>query len=46
VNENGKNTTLWPGFTWQFRLQTRWFDARQYICESEWVAVGELSPAT
>ena len=21
VNENGKNTTLWTGFTWQFRPQ-------------------------
>lgn len=30
VNENGKNTTLWPGFTWQFRQQTRRFDAAQY----------------
>jgi len=34
VNENGKNTTLWPGFTWQFRQQTRRFDAEQYVCES------------
>ncbi|MBW0147977.1 flavin-containing monooxygenase [Marinobacter arenosus] len=33
VNENGKNTTLWPGFTWQFRQQTRRFDAAQYRCE-------------
>ena len=33
VNENGKNTTLWPGFTWQFRKQTRRFDAESYICE-------------
>ncbi|SDW83966.1 flavin-containing monooxygenase [Marinobacter mobilis] len=32
VNENGKNTTLWPGFTWQFRQQTRRFDASQYDC--------------
>ena len=30
VNENGRNTTLWPGFTWQFRQQTRRFDAEQY----------------
>ncbi|MDY6816681.1 MAG: NAD(P)/FAD-dependent oxidoreductase [Pseudomonadota bacterium] len=33
VNENGKNTTLWPGFTWQFRQQTKRFDAEQYVCE-------------
>lgn len=41
VNENGKNTTLWPGFTWQFRQQTRRFDAGQYVCESEAVEIGE-----
>ncbi len=33
VNENGKNTTLWPGFTWQFRNQTRRFDSEQYLCK-------------
>lgn len=27
---NGKITTLWPGFSWQFRLATRRFDAREY----------------
>ncbi|WP_166256599.1 flavin-containing monooxygenase [Marinobacter salicampi] len=32
VNENGRNTTLWPGFTWQFRQQTRSFDAAVYRC--------------
>lgn len=46
VNENGRNTTLWPGFTWQFRQQTRRFDARQYVCEPEVVEVGEAAPAT
>ena len=33
INENGRNTTLWPGFTWQFRQQTRRFDAEQFICQ-------------
>lgn len=33
VNEHGRNTTLWPGFTWQFRQQTRRFDVAQYHCE-------------
>lgn len=28
--ESGRNVTLWPGFTWQFRLQTRHFDASAY----------------
>jgi cation diffusion facilitator CzcD-associated flavoprotein CzcO len=27
---NGKNTTLWPGFTFEFRLRTRRFDAERY----------------
>jgi cation diffusion facilitator CzcD-associated flavoprotein CzcO len=27
---SGKNVTLWPGFTWQFRQQTRRFDAGAY----------------
>jgi hypothetical protein len=27
---SGKNTTLWPGFTFEFRLRTRRFDARHY----------------
>ena len=28
--KTGKNVTLWPGFTWQFRRQTREFDAVAY----------------
>jgi hypothetical protein len=27
---SGKITTLWPGFTFEFRLRTRRFDARDY----------------
>jgi cation diffusion facilitator CzcD-associated flavoprotein CzcO len=27
---SGKNTTLWPGFTFQFRKQTQRFDAENY----------------
>jgi cation diffusion facilitator CzcD-associated flavoprotein CzcO len=27
---NGKNTTLWPGFTWRFRQQTSHFDMTDY----------------
>lgn len=30
LDENGRNVTLWPGATWQFRLQTRAFDADRY----------------
>src|SRR5690606_26882424 len=28
--KTGKNVTLWPKFTWQFRLQTQRFDADNY----------------
>jgi hypothetical protein len=27
---DGKNTTLWPGFTFEFRFKTRRFDAESY----------------
>jgi hypothetical protein len=30
LDDRGRNTTLWPGFTWQFRLATRKFDADAY----------------
>ncbi|MGH8529834.1 MAG: flavin-containing monooxygenase [Nevskiales bacterium] len=32
---NGKNVTLWPGFTWQFRRSTRRFDAAAYELHPE-----------
>ena len=44
VNENGKNTTLWPGFTWQFRQQTRSFDAAQYRCQPLTANAPEAAP--
>lgn len=28
--KNGRNTTLWPGFTFEFRMRTRRFDPRDY----------------
>jgi len=30
LNEKGRNTTLWPTFTWNFALRTRWFDPHNY----------------
>ncbi|PTQ89041.1 flavin-containing monooxygenase [Agitococcus lubricus] len=30
VNASGKNTTLWPGFTFDFRRKTARFDAQNY----------------
>ena len=31
---NGKNSTLWPAFTWQFWLQTQRFNMNDYTVES------------
>jgi cation diffusion facilitator CzcD-associated flavoprotein CzcO len=30
LDASGKNTTLWPGFTFEFRRRTRHFDTRSY----------------
>lgn len=30
LDARGRNTTLWPGFTWEYRLRTRRFDAANY----------------
>ena len=30
LDRNGLNTTLWPGWTWQYRRRTRRFDASSY----------------
>jgi cation diffusion facilitator CzcD-associated flavoprotein CzcO len=30
LDANGKNTTIWPDFTWRFRRQTRQFDVAAY----------------
>jgi cation diffusion facilitator CzcD-associated flavoprotein CzcO len=30
IDVNGKNTTLWPDYTWRFRRQTRRFDVAAY----------------
>ncbi len=33
LHPSGKNTSLWPGFTFQFRRQTRRFDLAAYVAE-------------
>ena len=33
LDANGRNTTLWPGFTWPFRRQTERFDRGAYDAE-------------
>jgi cyclohexanone monooxygenase len=30
LDENGRNTSLWPGYTWTFRRRTRRFDPWAY----------------
>ena len=30
LDANGRNTVLWPGFTWRFRMLTRRFRADDY----------------
>jgi cation diffusion facilitator CzcD-associated flavoprotein CzcO len=39
LTRSGKNTTAWPGFTFEFRLKTRRFDAESYeLCSEDAVA--------
>jgi cation diffusion facilitator CzcD-associated flavoprotein CzcO len=42
LDDNGRNTTLWPGATWAYRRATRRFDPREYRLEParRGVAVG------
>ena len=42
LDANGRNTTLWPGFTWRFRQITRRFDPAQYVLRTR---TPELVPA-
>ncbi|MEQ8800334.1 MAG: NAD(P)/FAD-dependent oxidoreductase [Salinisphaeraceae bacterium] len=41
LDANGKNVTLWPGFTWDFRRRTRRFPARHF----ELLRAEDLAPA-
>jgi cation diffusion facilitator CzcD-associated flavoprotein CzcO len=45
VTRTGKNTTLWPGFTFEFRARTRRFDARDYDFGQEDLGASEMSVA-
>ena len=31
IDRNGLNTTLWPGWTWDYRRRTRTFDPQPYV---------------
>ncbi|MFC3519005.1 flavin-containing monooxygenase [Streptomonospora nanhaiensis] len=35
LNDKGRNTTLWPGFTWDYALRTRRFDPHNYHLRPE-----------
>jgi len=35
VNESGKNTTLWPGFTFRYRQITNTFNLRDYVVKAK-----------
>jgi cation diffusion facilitator CzcD-associated flavoprotein CzcO len=35
LDRNGRNSTLWPGFTWAFRQRTRHFRPEDYILRRE-----------
>jgi cation diffusion facilitator CzcD-associated flavoprotein CzcO len=35
IDKTGKNTTLWPGFSWELRLRTRRFRTAAYQLRSE-----------
>ncbi|WP_046470421.1 flavin-containing monooxygenase [Allosalinactinospora lopnorensis] len=35
LNSQGRNVTLWPGFSWEFALQTRRFDPHNYHLRKE-----------
>ncbi len=41
LTRSGRNTTLWPGFTFEFRYRTRQFDAASYRMETAPAAVAE-----
>jgi cation diffusion facilitator CzcD-associated flavoprotein CzcO len=43
LDENGKNVTLWPGFTWQFRRHTSQFRALDYQVQRQ--AIPKTEPA-
>jgi cation diffusion facilitator CzcD-associated flavoprotein CzcO len=34
LDRNGRNTTLWPTFTWTFRREVRRFDPEEYVVRS------------
>ncbi|BCJ36584.1 flavin-binding monooxygenase [Actinocatenispora thailandica] len=46
LDANGRNTTLWPSFTWRFRRLTRNFDPRGYHLRTEQEVAARCTPQT
>lgn len=45
LDANGRNTSVWPTFTWRFRSRTRQFDAGAYAFEPRRVAAVQAQAA-
>jgi cyclohexanone monooxygenase len=43
IDRNGRNTTIWPDFTWRFRRRTKSFDADAYRLELDGASARERS---
>jgi cation diffusion facilitator CzcD-associated flavoprotein CzcO len=44
LDRNGLNTTLWPGWTWDYRRKTRRFDPAPYVLKPAPASVLEAEP--
>lgn len=45
LDEHGRNSTIWPGFTWHFRRRTRRFDPADYELHPRTAAPAAPPPA-
>jgi hypothetical protein len=45
LDANGRNTTLWPDFTWRYALRTRSFDIDEYRARLDLSGERPLQPA-
>jgi hypothetical protein len=48
LDAHGRNTTIWPGFTFEFRHRTRHFDAQRYDLQPQPTSVprGTTAPTS
>ncbi len=45
LGANGYNSTIWPGFTWEYRQRTRHFDPAAYTLAAPTVEPGQRNPS-